>query len=106
MTITGSDKAADREESVRQFQAGELKGIACTIKAGGVGITLTRSHQVVFVDMDWTPANNLQAEDRACRIGQTKGVVISKLVADHTLDKKLTWILIEKMKLITAVELN
>ena len=105
-TITGSDKAADREESVRQFQAGELKGIACTIKAGGVGITLTRSHQVVFVDMDWTPANNLQAEDRACRIGQTKGVVISKLVADHTLDKKLTWILIEKMKLITAVELN
>ena len=103
--ITGSTRDEDRTEAVREFQDGKLKGLAATIKAGGVGLTLTYAHQAIFVDMDWTPANNLQAEDRLCRIGQTKGVVINRIVADHVLDDRLTTILVAKKKLLEASSL-
>lgn len=105
-TITGETKEEDRAEIVRTFQEGKLNGIACTIAAGGVGITLTHSHQAIFVDMDWTPAMNLQAEDRLCRIGQTRGVVITRLIANHPLDERLASILIKKQKLIQAANLH
>jgi len=65
-TITGDTSTTNRDRFVAEFQALKLKGIGCTIQAGGIGITLTAAHQVVFVDLDWTPANNLQAEDRLC----------------------------------------
>lgn len=64
--ITGETKAEERTEIVQKFQNGDLKGIGLTIQAGGVGITLTRASDVLFVDMDWTPGWNLQAEDRLC----------------------------------------
>lgn len=103
--ITGSVPAAERTEAVRAFQAGELSGIAGTIQAAGVGLTLTHAHQAVFVDLSWTPADNQQAEDRVCRIGQTRGVVITRLVADHVLDQRVTRLLARKQQLIAgAVE--
>lgn len=87
-----------RDDAVQAFQAGKLCGLACTIRAAGVGLTLTRSAHVVFVDRDWTPAANLQAEDRLCRIGQTRGVTITDLVADHEIDKAVTELLIHKTR--------
>jgi len=105
-TITGDTSTTNRARFVAEFQALKLKGLACTIQAGGVGVTLTAAHQVVFVDLDWTPANNLQSEDRLCRIGQTKGVIVNRIVANHNLDKRLAWILVEKKKLLEATELN
>jgi SNF2 family DNA or RNA helicase len=104
--ITGSTSNEDRAQAVKLFQEGKLKGIGATIKAGGVGLTLTNAHQAVFVDLDWTPAMNLQAEDRLCRIGQTKGVIINRIVADHILDQRIMSILIEKKKLLESVSLN
>ena len=77
--ITGGVSAAKRTEVEKQFQAGELKGVACTIRSGGTGITLTRASHVIIVDPDWTPAMNSQAEDRLCRIGQTRGVVVDSV---------------------------
>jgi SWI/SNF-related matrix-associated actin-dependent regulator of chromatin subfamily A-like protein 1 len=103
--ITGSTGEDKRADAVRRFQDGKLKGIAATIKAGGVGLTLTHAHQAIFVDMDWTPAMNLQAEDRLCRIGQTKGVIINRIIADHVLDDRLTSILVSKKKLLEATDL-
>lgn len=101
--ITGDASADDRAAAVRRFQAGELKGIALTIAAGGVGLTLTRGSRVVFVDLDWTPALNLQAEDRVCRIGQTASAIqIDRLVADHALDARLSQVLADKTRLIAA----
>lgn len=100
--ITGDTSAAERTAIEDRFQKGELKGVACTIKAGGVAITLTRAHQVIFVDREFTPALNAQAEDRVCRIGQSRGVIVTTLVADHQLDKRLNDIVQAKTALIAA----
>ncbi len=87
--ITGDTPNDERTEIEEAFQAGKIKGIGATIKAGGVAITLTRACQALFVDEAPTPALNEQAEDRVCRIGQSRGVIINKLVANHPLDIRL-----------------
>lgn len=99
--ILGGVKAEDRTRIEDDFQAGKLKGIAATISAGGVGITLTRSHNAIFTDLEWTPALNAQAEDRICRIGQTRGCIITILQAEHELDERITELLMRKQKLIS-----
>lgn len=68
--IDGSVSAEDRQDVVLRFQAGELKGIAASFAAGGVGITLTHAHHVLCVDLPWTPALLQQAEDRCVLEGQ------------------------------------
>lgn len=100
--ITGNVSPAERQGIVEAFQAGQLKGVACTIKAGGIGITLTHACHEIFVDLAWTPADNNQAEDRCSRIGQTKPVLVRRLVADHALDRKVEAILRKKQELIDA----
>ena len=72
--LDGSVPATDRQGMVDRFQAGESKVFIGTIRAGGVGITLTRSHYVVMVDRPWTPGDAEQAEDRCHRIGTTETV--------------------------------
>lgn len=98
-TITGSTKPEHRQEIVNQFQSGKLKGVGLTISAGGVGLTLTKAWKAVFVDLDWTPALNAQAEDRICRIGQTKPCEIVRMVSDHVLDKHVNQLISEKIQL-------
>ena len=56
------------------------------IIAGGIGLNLTAATQVVFNDLDWVPANHWQAEDRAYRIGQTRTVNVTYMVAADTID--------------------
>lgn len=99
--ITGDETAKQRREVVRDFQAGKLKGVGLTIRAGGEGITLTRASNVLFVDLEWTPAHNNQAIDRLRRIGQ-KGASIQviRMFSDHPLDRRVHQILGEKMRLI------
>lgn len=106
-TITGSTKPEDRQSIVNKFQAGELKGVGLTISAGGVGLTLTRAWKALFVDLDWTPALNAQAEDRICRIGQTKPCEIVRMVSDHVLDKHIHELIAEKIDLFNnAIDRN
>ena len=98
--ITGKTKPKDRQKIVDAFQRGELKGIGGQVKAAGVGITLTRSANVIFVDKDWTPAGNVQAEDRAHRIGQFRTVNIVSLVANHAIDRAVNVLLDRKANII------
>lgn len=98
--ITGSESSEQKTEVENRFQRGELRGVAITIRAGGTGITLTRAHDAIFVDLEWTPSKNGQAEDRLCRIGQKNAMLITRLVADHYFDERLTEILHEKQTLI------
>jgi len=84
--ITGDVKPDARTEAVEQFQNGELDAIICTLDAGGVGITLTAADTVIFLERDWTPAINEQAEDRLHRIGQDRNVTVVILQATDTID--------------------
>jgi SWI/SNF-related matrix-associated actin-dependent regulator 1 of chromatin subfamily A len=59
--ITGLATSEKRQEIVRAFQAGKLKGVGVSIQAGGVGINLSHAWKALFVDLDWTPAANWQA---------------------------------------------
>lgn len=68
-------------------------------QAGGMGLTLTRSHQVVYYSNDYNLEARLQSEDRAHRIGQTKNVVYTDLVAQGTIDARLLAALRSKKKL-------
>lgn len=100
--ITGSTPSEKRTEIIARFQGGELKGIAGTIGAMGVGVTLTRAHELLMVDLAWTPALNSQAEDRVCRIGQDRGVIVTRLVAQHKLDERVLELLTIKQEIIEA----
>jgi SWI/SNF-related matrix-associated actin-dependent regulator 1 of chromatin subfamily A len=99
--ITGDTPPQERHRIKTDFQAGKLKGIGLTVQAGGVGLTLTRASHAVFVDLDWTPALNIQAEDRMVRIGATADhVLIKHLVTDHPLDRHVHHLIQRKMTLI------
>lgn len=100
--ITGDTPPEERTRIETAFQAGRLLGVGATIKAGGVALTLTRATNALFVDRDFTPALNDQAEDRVYRIGQRQPVLITELVADHPLDKRVAKLLAQKRALISA----
>ncbi|MBQ6342241.1 MAG: DEAD/DEAH box helicase [Anaerolineaceae bacterium] len=96
--ITGDVSSADRQLAVEKFQNGEKKVIVCTIAAGGVGLTLTRSDVVVFNDFDFSAANMRQAEDRIWRIGQRNACSIFYIYADKCLlDETLCDMLNQKL---------
>ena len=96
-TITGRDSATDRVAAEDAFQNGdECRVIVCSTLAAGVGLTLTRSSHVVFAELDWVPANVVQAEDRCHRIGTTETVFVHHLVVDGTLDAHLAKTLLRK----------
>lgn len=83
MTIAGDD---DPEPVRAAFQEGDIDVVVATIAKGGVGLTLTRADTAIFVERDWTPAINAQAEDRLHRIGQANPVSIIVLEARDTID--------------------
>ncbi len=100
VAITGDVPASERAEIERRFQAGEIKGIAATITSAGVALTLTRASRVVFVDLDWTPANNEQAVDRAHRIGQERSILVTTIVANHPVDQHVARLLAFKGEIV------
>jgi SWI/SNF-related matrix-associated actin-dependent regulator 1 of chromatin subfamily A len=101
-TITGTTSTDERARIEADFQAGKLRGVAATIAAAGVALTLTRASRVIFCDLSWTPADNDQACDRAYRIGQTKSILVTTLVADHKLDERIHALLAFKASLNNA----
>ena len=77
-------------------------GIAITISAGSVSLTLTRACFELFVDLAWTPAAVQQAAARCVRIGQTRGTLAMVLVANHQLDERVAEVILKKTRLISA----
>ena len=94
--IMGGTPDADRERFVSDFAAGRLAALVCSITAAGVGITLTRASEAIFVEADWTPAVVVQAEDRIWRIGQDRPVTVTTLLAEGTLDEAVQATLVRK----------
>ncbi|RYR31531.1 hypothetical protein Ahy_B01g056335 isoform B [Arachis hypogaea] len=85
--IDGGTPAASRQPLVTDFQEKDsIKAAVLSIKAGGVGLTLTAASTVIFAELSWTPGDLIQAEDRAHRIGQVSSVNIYYLLANDTVD--------------------
>ncbi|WP_425554427.1 SNF2-related protein [Kribbella sancticallisti] len=92
-----------REQLVEQFQAGEAQVFLLSLKAGGVGLTLTKATHVVHYDRWWNPAVEDQATDRAYRIGQDRPVQVHRLVTENTLEDRISTVLAAKRDLADAV---
>ncbi|XP_019056169.1 PREDICTED: SWI/SNF-related matrix-associated actin-dependent regulator of chromatin subfamily A-like protein 1 isoform X2 [Nelumbo nucifera] len=85
--IDGGTPASSRQTLVSDFQEkDDIKAAVLSIKAGGVGLTLTAASTVIFAELSWTPGDIIQAEDRAHRIGQVSSVNIYYLLANDTVD--------------------
>jgi non-specific serine/threonine protein kinase len=80
----------DRQAQVDRFQGEpELRLFLISLKAGGVGLNLTAADYVIHLDPWWNPAVEMQASDRAHRIGQDKPVFIYKIIARDTVEEKI-----------------
>ena len=87
VTVTGRDSAVSKQASVDAFQNNpDTMLIICSIKAAGVGLTLTASSSVAFLELPWTFCDCCQCEDRAHRIGQKDNVTCYYLLAKGTID--------------------
>lgn len=103
VTVTGRDSQADKQAAVDSFQQGRAKLIVCSIKAAGVGLTLTAASNVAFIEFPWTYADCCQCEDRAHRIGQKDNVTCYYLLAKGTIDHHLYRIIHEKRAIANAI---
>ncbi|MFV9824812.1 DEAD/DEAH box helicase [Phocaeicola vulgatus] len=87
VTVTGRDRAVNKQASVDAFQNNpNVQLIICSIKAAGVGLTLTAASDVAFIELAWTYADCCQCEDRAHRIGQKDNVTCYYLLGRGTID--------------------
>lgn len=100
--VTGEmSNMQDRQRSVDRFQNDPtVKVFIGNIRAAGVGLTLTAAAHVVFVELDWTPGNVTQAEDRSHRYGQKNSVLIQHLVLAGSLDANIAKTLVRKQGVI------
>jgi SNF2 family DNA or RNA helicase len=101
--LHGGVPARRREELVARFQDGGAPLFLLSLKAGGVGLNLTRATHVVHYDRWWNPAVEDQATDRAYRIGQDRPVQVHRLVTEGTLEDRIAALLESKRGLAEAV---
>ena len=101
--ITGDTPPNQRQGIVDKFEADGLCGLAMTIRSGGVGFNLTNASQVLFIDRDYSPSLNAQAIARAWRSGQKNPVLVTDLVSNHPLERRVYKILRAKQDLIDRV---
>ncbi|MBF0277879.1 MAG: DEAD/DEAH box helicase [SAR324 cluster bacterium] len=103
--LHGATSRQKREAMISEFQDIETDpGIfVLSLKAGGVGITLTKANHVFHFDRWWNPAVENQATDRAFRIGQKRNVFVHKFVTPGTLEERIDAMLEDKKKLSESV---
>ncbi|XP_044968733.1 SNF2 domain-containing protein ENL1-like [Hordeum vulgare subsp. vulgare] len=90
LRIDGTTKIAERERIVKDFQEGPGAQIfLLTTQVGGLGLTLTKAARVIVVDPAWNPSTDSQSVDRAYRIGQTKDVIVYRLMTSGTIEEKI-----------------
>ncbi|MEO1404613.1 MAG: DEAD/DEAH box helicase, partial [Cyanobacteria bacterium J06635_1] len=103
--IHGGTHRQKREKMIAEFQDPETAPsiFVLSLKAAGVGITLTKANHVFHFDRWWNPAVEDQATDRAFRIGQKKNVFVHKFVAIGTLEERIDQMIEDKKKLAGAI---
>lgn len=102
VTYSGEDNPQERQVSIDEFQNGDAEYFICT-SAAARGLTLTNAEAMVYYSQDFRLETRLQSEDRAHRIGQTKNVLYTDLVAQGTIDEKVVEALRNKKELADSV---
>ena len=89
--LDGTTPHEDRQNSINEYNApGSSKFLfMLSTRAGGLGINLMTADTVIIYDSDWNPQADLQAMDRAHRIGQTKTVRVFRLITDNTVEERI-----------------
>lgn len=99
--LVGDMPTEERQKSVDRFQTDKsVRLFVGSMRAAGVGLTLTASSHVVFAELDWVPATISQAEDRAHRVGQKEAVLVQHLVLAGSLDAVISRRIIDKQAVI------
>ncbi len=94
----------NRQDKVDNFQNNEqVRAFLISLKAGGTGLNLTAADYVIHVDPWWNPAVEMQATDRAHRIGQHKHVFVYKLITKDTVEEKIVQLQERKKKLVSEL---
>lgn len=102
--IHSDDDSATRNKNIQMFQENpNCKLIVCSLVAGGVGLTLTASSTVLFVEFGWTSSIHDQAEDRAHRIGQKNSVNIYYLYGIDTIDEYILELIESKRNISNSI---
>jgi SNF2 family DNA or RNA helicase len=99
--LHGGTPAAKRDELITQFQdpKGAARIFLLSLRAGGLGLNLTRANHVFHFDRWWNPAVEQQATDRAHRIGQSRTVQVHKYVCIGTMEERIDRMITDKMRL-------
>ncbi len=92
-----------RQVEIDRFREGDDPAFFISLKAGGVGLNLVEADYVVLLDPWWNPAVEDQAIDRAHRIGQTRPVIVYRLVAADTIEQKVVTLRETKAELFSRV---
>jgi non-specific serine/threonine protein kinase len=98
--IHGSISVKKRKEQIDRFQSDNyVPFMVLSLKAGGVGLNLTKANHVIHFDRWWNPAIENQATDRAFRIGQHKNVIVHKFITRGSIEEKIDQMIEEKKQL-------
>ena len=92
-----------RAEVIDSFKSGQAPVFLISLKAGGFGLNLTEADYCFLLDPWWNPAAESQAVDRAHRIGQTRNVMVYRMVARNTIEEKVVTLQDSKRQLISSV---
>lgn len=104
VSVRGDDDMISRQKSVDSFQNDpKVQVIICSIKAAGVGLTLTASSRVAFVELPWHPADCDQCEDRTHRIGQKNAVNAAYFIGKDTIDEYIYEIIESKREVANTI---
>lgn len=104
MRLDGRTDPRDRQSIVRKFNEDpSIDVLLLTTKVGGLGLNLTGADTVIFVEHDWNPMNDLQAMDRAHRLGQKKVVNVYRLITKSTLEEKIMGLQKFKMNIASTI---
>lgn len=103
VALHGGSTQEERANAVHRFQTNKsVRLFVGSIRAAGVGITLTAASHVVFLEFDWSPKIVQQAEDRCHRVGQRSSVLVQYLFFRGTIDEHLASLLASKQSIVTA----
>jgi superfamily II DNA or RNA helicase len=96
-------KTRNRARTIADFKNGDTSVFLISLKAGGFGLNLTEADYVILLDPWWNPATEAQAVDRVHRIGQTKNVMVYRLVSKDTIEEKVMALKATKARLFESV---